>query len=535
MPCVLPQNREVPLILLASLLWLPGVGGDAFLSDDIGHLSAWGLPPLSETWQWFYRQDFGYYRPLTALLWKLEYMLWGNDPVGYQVVNIVLHTGCALLVHQLGNIIFPAIRCVGLLAAVVFLFLPGLVFGVLMVSALTGLRCSFFYLAAALAYLYGRQRAGWSRASGPIFFLLALFTKELALSLPLLIGLWEAISQRAEGRWHLARWFKTCLPYGLVLVGYLFLRWTLFSQMPHSPLHANPAPLSVLINAATYAAKGIAPWGLENLKPFLRAHPFVLALGSGGLLALALGATWRWRRGLDRGHLLALGWFGITVLPIVSLYSPWNTYLPAVGTALLIGSIGVWRDGDTFRLRRSRQWSVVVFMALAVVYSLNHQRHWFQARALCQRLTAAVVELDPGGPIYLANLPAEWNDAPLFVGDWALAGTLHLQGYDHAVTALGNVIKRRREETVATEVIDGQTFVLRLTTPGEFFRLEIMDVLAGARRPERGLSYAKGPVTITVADLDAQGQANALRITSPEGLDRFYLWDGMRLGTLVAP
>ena len=62
-----------------------------------------------------------------------------------------------------------------------------------------------------------------------------------------------------------------------------------------------------------------------------------------------------------------------------------------------------------------------------------------------------------------------------------------------------------------------------------------IDVLAGTRSPERGLSYAKGPVTIAVAGLDPQGQTNALRITSPAGLAQVYLWDGTRLRPLLSP
>ena len=58
---------------------------------------------------------------------------------------------------------------------------------------------------------------------------------------------------------------------------------------------------------------------------------------------------------------------------------------------------------------------------------------------------------------------------------------------------------------------------------------------AAARRPERGLAYGKGPFSISVADLNAQGEANALRVTGAEGIDRVYLWNGARLRPLFAP
>ena len=530
----LHRRWESPLLFFAALLWVPGAGGNAFLSDDIGHLSAWGLPPFDQVWQWFYKQDFSYYRPLTALLWKVEFSLWGLNPLGYQLVNFALHTGCALLVRQLGLLLFPGANRAGFLAALVFLFLPGHIFGVLMVSALTGLLCSLFYLAAAVCYLRGRAGSRPALFLGPLFFTLALGTKELALALPLLIGTWEIIALRTEQRLTATRWLKACLPYGAVAALYLVLRWILFAQMPHSPLHAHPTATRLLVNITTYAAKSVAPWGLEGLKPLFRANRPALVLVAAGAMVLAAGLAWRDRRSIETGHVFGFFWFGIATLPVASLYSPWNTYLPSVGTALILGAFADWTRSIT--RKRERQVAAGLFLALCIIYSLNHQQHWLEARDLCARL-AATVEQESGGTVYLANLPAEWNEAPLYVGDWALRGALHLQGNNRQVVALANVIKNRAEDRLETILLDDSTFALRLTTPGEFFRLESTEILSGARRPTRGYAYNKSGADISVAGLDTQGEANALHITmgSPEDMALVRVWDGKRLIPLVAP
>ena len=531
----LQRQWESPLILLAALLWLPGAGGDSFLSDDIDHLTTWGIPPFTQIWQWFYSESFHYYRPLTALLWKIEFAVWGLEPLGFQLVNFAMHTACALLVRNLGRQLFPGDNRTGLLAALLFLFLPGHIFGVLMVAALTGLLCTLCYLVATVYYLQSRSGSKVAQVLGPFFFLLALLTKELALSLPLLIALWEAIALRSENRLTASRWFWACFPYGLVAAGYLLFRLALFGHMPSSPLHAHITALRLLINAATYAAKCLAPWGLEELKPFFRAQPLLLALSAGAGLIATGSAIWHWRHQLQKGHFFGLAFFTISALPVITLYSPWNTYLPSAGIALILGAALDWTGQHA--KSKLKLAAFAAFLSLSITYSLQHQRDWLEARILCQQLTAATSRLPTTGSIYLANMPAEWNDVPLFISDWALKGTLALQDRGRVIISLGNIIKSQREEQIETKTIDGHSFAMRLLSPNEFFRLEHMDILSGALPITIGYSYSKGDIIILVTGLNKQGQANALKIDmgSSKNMSQVYIWNGEQLTPLVGP
>ena len=531
----LQRQWESPLILLAALRWLPGAGGDSFLSDDIDHLTTWGIPPFAQIWQWFYSESFHYYRPLTALLWKIEFAIWGLEPLGFQLVNFAMHTACALLVRNLGRQLFPGDNRIGLWAGLLFLFLPGHIFGVLMVAALTGLLCALFYLAATVFYLRGRDGSVTAKLLGPLCFLCALLTKELALSLPLLIGLWEAVALHSERRFSLAHWFWACFPYGLVLAGYLLFRLALFGHMPSSPLHEQISTLRLLINAATYAAKCLAPWGLEELKPFLRTYPLLLALSAGMGLIFGGAALWYWRRALRLGHFFGLAFFVLSVLPVITLYSPWNSYLPSAGSALVLAALFDWtsRSGLTLKLKRS---GLIAFLILSIIYSLNHQRHWLQARNLCTELTTAASAIESTGPFYLANLPAEWDEVPLFISDWALQGTLRLQGTGREIITLANVTKKQRAEQITINRVDEQTLSMHLTAANEFFRLESMEILTGARPLEIGYAYSKGTASIRVTGLSDQGQANALEIDmgSAANLAKVRFWDGQQLLPLSA-
>ncbi len=531
----LQRQWESPLILLAALLWLPGAGGDSFLSDDIDHLTTWGIPPFAQIWQWFYSESFHYYRPLTALLWKIEFAIWGLEPLGFQLVNFAMHTACALLVRNLGRQLFPGDNRIGLLAALLFLFLPGHIFGVLMIAALTGLLCTLCYLVATVYYLQSRSGSKVAQVLGPFFFLLALLTKELALSLPLLIALWEAIALRSENRLTASRWFWACFPYGLVAAGYLLFRLALFGHMPSSPLHEQISALRLLINTATYAAKCFAPWGLEELKPIFRTYPLLLALSAGIGSILGGAVLWYWRRALRWGHFFGLAFFTLSVLPVVTLYSPWNTYLSSAGTTLVLAALFDWtgRSGLTLKLKRS---GLIAFLVLSIIYSLNHQRHWLQARDLCTELTTAASAIESTGPIYLANLPAEWDEVPLFISDWALQGTLRLQGTGREIIALANLIKTQRAEQITINLVNEQTLSMHLTAANDFFRLESMEILTGARQLEIGYAYSKGTASIRVTGLSDQGQANALEIDmgSAANLAKVHFWNGQQVLPLSA-
>jgi len=516
----IPQG-EILLLLLGASLWIPSLRDTYFLSDDFVHLEDWGLPPLSQTWTWFYREYAGFYRPLTALWWKGQYLLWGLDPLGYQACNLLLHTICAFLVRDIARQLFPTQSRAGLWAGLLFLFLPGHIFGVLMIAALTGLLCSLFYLASATAYLRGRTTLSL------LAFALALLTKELALSLPLLIATWEAIRHYTAGRFIWREYLRTTAPYVLLGLGYVLARYFFFGHLPHSPMHENAAPLRLLTNAAIYTAQMITPWGLQDLKPFFRTHPHILLAGAICGTTIGLSFLWQYRRHLSTGHLLALLWIGIALAPVIRLYSPWSTYLPAAGITLLLSSLVGQRP------TRLQGGALTLFLCLSILYSQLQQQHWHQARILCRQVVEAIAhkQEETPGVLYLANLPAEWDGTPLLVGDWVLEKALRLRGNSTPVVSLGNAIHFQQQETIQSALIDDHTFELRLLSPPAFFRLETMETLSGHVRPHIGYAYTKSDIRIVVSGLDAQGQPNYLRIDmgNTPRLNQVWIWDGSGL------
>jgi len=534
----LGRKIELTIILTGAAAWLPGIMDLYFLSDDFYHIETWGLPPLAQTFRWFYTEYVGFYRPLTALLWKLHYSLWEMEPAGYQLGNLLIHTGCALLIWDIARRLLPNQDHIGLWAALLFLFMPGHVFGVLLIAALTGLLCSFFYLASIACYLRGRTGRRLHELASLLFFFLALLTKELAVSLPLLVLLWEIVFQLRNGYSAFRSIVRICLPYWFVFSAYLALRFFLFGQLTHSPLlHTNVDPINLLINAARYVAAISAPWGIESLKPFFRTHHILLLPAAGALCALLLFGSWRARRQLRPEHAFFPIWIAVTMLPVLRIYSPWNTYLPSAGSAILI-PILVSRFFRAYKNpARKEAIAVGALVLLFALYSILHQIHWQEAGDLCKRVLDAAERAaeDREGRLYLANLPTEMGEAPVFGGGWGLTSGMTLRGCGGRIEPLIWERKVGPLEDISTVVTGAQVFELALKNPDEFFRLESPEFLTRRLRPEIGYTYTKAEAQITVKGLSLRGEPNHIEIDigAPWRLQQVLVWDGEDLIPLL--
>ena len=180
------------LVLLGSTLvaYFPAWHGGP-LWDDEHHLTRPELRSLHGLWRiWF---DVGatpqYYPVAHSAFWAMQ-RLWGTDPLGYHLVNIVLHASSAfLLLVILRRLAVPGAA----LAAIVFALHPVQVESVAWMTELKNTLSGAFYFSAALAYLAfdtSRRRRWYGLALG--LFALALFSKTVTATLPaaLLVVFW---------------------------------------------------------------------------------------------------------------------------------------------------------------------------------------------------------------------------------------------------------------------------------------------------------------------------------------------------------
>ncbi|MDO8805942.1 MAG: tetratricopeptide repeat protein [Elusimicrobiota bacterium] len=209
------KNRAAWLIpLLVSVftfaVFLPALKNGFLTWDDVPNLidnqKYRGLGYEQLKWMFTSKSCYmGPYAPMTWLTYALDYLIWGIKPFGYHLTNVVLHSINALVFYSL---------CVKLLAlaappstpekedelyisagfaALFFAIHPFRVESVAWLSDRHDILSCLFYMLAISCYISPRSPGGenipfWRRHILPLSaFLLALLSKGMAISLPLVL------------------------------------------------------------------------------------------------------------------------------------------------------------------------------------------------------------------------------------------------------------------------------------------------------------------------------------------------------------
>jgi len=141
------------------------------------------------------------YHPLTMLSFAVEYALFGEAPWIHHLTNLLLHLGNSLLVLYLFWKLFPVSRAVGILGGVLFAVHPLHVESVAWISERKDVLSTFFFILSLIFYLKYLDHGSSSPTSGRmnrknyigslLCFLLALFSKSMVVSLPIVLLLFD--------------------------------------------------------------------------------------------------------------------------------------------------------------------------------------------------------------------------------------------------------------------------------------------------------------------------------------------------------
>ncbi|MEW6306458.1 MAG: tetratricopeptide repeat protein [Verrucomicrobiota bacterium] len=359
------------------------------------------------TYQWRYQ-------PLSWLTWSLIHTLWGLDPFGYHLANLLLHSANAFLVFLLvrkilrlaagagGNLATTVCAAV---AAGVWALHPLRVEVVAWAVELLYCQALFFLLVSLLCYCEAMtratKRAGWYWAS------VAAFAASL-LSFPLALGYLGVLlvadvflfRKLGPGHWlNGAAWqaYREKAPFALVT---LVVAGINFYSRSHAPGWTGPVSLEefsllerVMQAFYIWAYYAWKPWAPVDLSPvdtrliWFQPGDWPFVLSAAGVVAvsvmlLVMRHRWPLALGLWLCHLaLLVPLLGLTEHP----HYPSDRYSVAVGIcwSVLAGWI-LWKLWE----RRARRYAALgvttVLLAVLAVMSQRQTRIWQNGEVLLE-------------------------------------------------------------------------------------------------------------------------------------------------------
>ncbi len=366
-------------VFSAGFIW----DDDAYVTDNALLSAPHGLPQI-----WFSAHSQSQYFPLVFTTLRVEYALWGLNPVGYHVVNVCLHIVNALLVWALlRRLALPR----AWLAAAVFVLHPVQVETVAWVTELKNTESTLFYLLAVFAWLnFCADKGRWFYALALTLHALALFAKTTACTLPavLLLVLWV---KNEPVNW---RRILQTLPFLLLGfgMGLLSVWWEnhLGNYLPKYHLLGGSLDRLLIATHALwfYAGKVFWPASLTFSYPRwdINAGDWRQYVWLAGCLAVV---AWLWfaRRKLGRGPAAALIFFAAVLSPMlgfIPLYTFYFSfvadhyqYLACLGL-ILLGLGLVARFFETSRADRRLQTVLAALLLLIFGVLTWQQCHIYQ-------------------------------------------------------------------------------------------------------------------------------------------------------------
>jgi len=393
------RTAAVILLVVAVLAVYRDLPGHDFINlDDPPYITEnprvrQGLTGDNFLWA-FASLEVNNWHPLTWLSFMLDSQLYGLNPAGYHLTNLIFHILNALLLFHLLN---RMTRAPGpsLFVAAVFALHPLQVESVAWVSERKDVLSTFLGLLTIWFYVgYVQRPALKTYVLVLLFFALGLMAKPMLVTWPfvlLLLDYWPL------GRSGWPRLFKEKIPlFALSLASSVV---TLLAQSQGAIKTLDVLPLSTrlantLVSYVKYLGKFFYPAPLAVYYPHPGLPPWPHILLAGLLLAALTGLVFQARK--KRPYLL-VGWLWFlgTLVPVIGLVQVgWQgladryTYVPLIGLIVMVA----WFVPDLFNHWRFKKSALTALAGAAlapllVLTWVQHQ-HWQNSLTLFRHALA---------------------------------------------------------------------------------------------------------------------------------------------------
>jgi Flp pilus assembly protein TadD len=406
------------LCIGASFLLYANSLGNEFVFDDlpliIDNALIKDIGNIGKVIGW--ESGYPLYRPVRYVSYMLDYWLWGLKPAGYHVANILYH-GIAGFILFLVLVELAGNRLAALAGTVLFISHPVLTDSVTYISGRRDVLVGLFYLLSFYCFIrYRKEPRLWYAVLTGIFFLLALGSKEMGITLPAVClaydftqsfrqrgagqGLWVGMRQ-AVGEVIRKNW-KLYLPLAVLAGIFFYSKIFLYYPSLKSSYYGGSAisNFATVVRIICYYIKLVLfPVVLHadySYNAFALSQSFLewRVLGAGLVVVGLLGVT-LWS--LARQGLVFFGgmWFFITLVPVSQIFphhelmAEHYLYVPLAGVMIMVLPL------LAYVLEKKQKAALGLIMLIAVLFGLRtieRNRDWRDGMTLWSGVVAAAPE-----------------------------------------------------------------------------------------------------------------------------------------------
>jgi protein O-mannosyl-transferase len=280
------------------------LGGEFVWDDEIQVLKNWrirewsNLPSAFTSAFWSFlgpgiENQTNYYRPVQTVTYTVAYAAGGLSPVPYHVLSLIFHILASFFVYLLGRQMWRSTPF-ALAAAAIFAAHPVHTEAVAWIAGVPDVSCGAFYFAAFWAFIKYRenQQPLWQWSAISLFFI-ALLSKEMAITLPLVLVLVQSLKTEYRLSWR--QNIRSVALFGIPIFVYLAARVHALGLLATSQMKVEATPLdwiSLAMRAfAEYIQYSVVPYPLKafHALPLHFADTIAQTILS---LILIAGAVW---------------------------------------------------------------------------------------------------------------------------------------------------------------------------------------------------------------------------------------------------
>ena len=365
---------------------------------------------------YFKRSGEASYRPVGTLTHFLNYLIWKLNPAGYHLTSILLHiTSVLLIFFILQSLLNDSL--VSLLGALFFASHPVLAESINCITFNEDILAGLFCFASFLSYIIFKNK----NSKRPLrffilsltFYVLGLFSKEMAITLPLMIIIYDLVyhpkNENEKPIKFLLRMVHlnkvNYLGFLLISILYLFVRFKIFSSpslpLSHSYGHWLTRIIYLPYQLMQYMKLALIPYPLTVDYHFSYPQSFMSMPNMLALLATAtifIACVYLYKK--EKNAAFGMIWFFVSLIPVSNIYQIEHPlaerylYLPLFGFILMLVSLIHRFKIKGEKIQRSHFIRIVVSIVIILTYSaitIRRNKDWKNNETLWKK----TIEVSP--------------------------------------------------------------------------------------------------------------------------------------------